>query len=325
MDGRVRHRWGYRYEDAFHGHLFPWSKAGREHWRRVALLEDGGLLAIHEGQGLLRLTNDSRLLWALPIAAHHDLAVTAGGDVYVLTREARSRPGIDSDGPVIEDFVTVVSPDGRVRRRVSLLECFLRSDYAPLLSRVPRAGDLFHTNTLVMLEGVDDQRHPAFRTGNALISIPTLDVIAIVDLDRVRVVWALTGLWRFQHDPSLLEGGRILLLDNQGIPGASRVLEVEYSTQAVVWSYKGDATHPFYTQFCGAVHRLPNGNTLVAETDRGRAFEIAPDGALVWEFLNPHRGGAHGELIASIFDIVRVPVAAVDRWLRLPPPETTDP
>jgi arylsulfotransferase ASST len=315
MDGRVWHRWTHSYDQAFHGHAFPWTPSGREHWRRVALLSDGGLLAIHEGQGLVRLTSDSRLEWALSIAAHHDLAVTAGGEIYVLTREARSRSIADLARPVLEDFITVISPDGHIRRQVSLLECFVRSRYAPLLANLPRSGDLFHTNTLAILENGDDKWNPAFQAGNVLISIPTLNVIAVVDLDTAKVVWALTGLWSFQHDPSLLDGGRILLLDNQGIPGASRVLEIDSATQAIVWSYQGDDRHPFYTRFCGAVHRLPNGNTLVAETDRGRAFEIDPDGVLVWEFLNPHRGGRSGELIASIFDVVRVAVEDVQAWL----------
>jgi hypothetical protein len=31
---------------------------------------------------------------------------------------------------------------------------------------------------------------------------------------------------------------------------------------------------------------LPNGNLLITESVEGRAFEIDPDGALVWEYFN---------------------------------------
>jgi hypothetical protein len=32
---------------------------------------------------------------------------------------------------------------------------------------------------------------------------------------------------------------------------------------------------------------LPNGNTLITESDRGRVFEITPSGEIVWEFFIP--------------------------------------
>ena len=37
-------------------------------------------------------------------------------------------------------------------------------------------------------------------------------------------------------------------------------------------------------------NNLPNGNTLSLDTDKGRIFEITPQGEIVWEFINP-RGG----------------------------------
>lgn len=37
----------------------------------------------------------------------------------------------------------------------------------------------------------------------------------------------------------------------------------------------------------GAAQRLPNGNTLVTESHHGRAFELDPNGEIVWEFHAP--------------------------------------
>ena len=67
---------------------------------------------------------------------------------------------------------------------------------------------------------------------------------------------------------------------------------------------------PFYSKTCGTAYRLANGNTLINESDGGRAFELAPPGsdeAIVWEFYNPHRGGRAQELIACLYDLQRVP------------------
>ncbi|MCX7013628.1 MAG: hypothetical protein NTW86_13910, partial [Candidatus Sumerlaeota bacterium] len=35
------------------------------------------------------------------------------------------------------------------------------------------------------------------------------------------------------------------------------------------------------------VQRLPNGNTLIAESDAGRIFEVTPGKELVWDYYNP--------------------------------------
>jgi hypothetical protein len=47
----------------------------------------------------------------------------------------------------------------------------------------------------------------------------------------------------------------------------------------------------------------PNDNALITESDNGRAFEVTPDGTIVWEFYNPHRAGAQDEFIAALFRV----------------------
>jgi hypothetical protein len=307
MDGHVVRTWRYPYERAFPNQpALPSTPAGREHWRRVRLLPDGGLLAIYEGQGLIRLDRDSKLAWALPIGAHHDLDVRDDGSILVLTREVTLREDVHETEPILEDFITEIRPDGRVIDSLSIVDAFLHSDYAACMRKGPQYGDLFHTNTLHILDGANEKRLPAFRRGNILISSPHMDTVAIVDPRERRVVWALSGLWHFQHEPVLLPGGTLLVLDNQSQAGRSRVLEIDPLTQRVMWSFEGDAGHPFFTQFNGSVQRLANGNTLIVESDGGRAFEVDRQGRTVWEFYNPHRAGARGELIASLFDLVRI-------------------
>ena len=35
--------------------------------------------------------------------------------------------------------------------------------------------------------------------------------------------------------------------------------------------------------------RLPNGNTLITESDGGRLFEVTKPGKIVWNYINPVR------------------------------------
>ena len=70
--------------------------------------------------------------------------------------------------------------------------------------------------------------------------------------------------------------------------------------------YGGSDEFPFFTRWLGYVQRLQNGNTLVTESSQGRIFEVTAEGRIVWEYLNPHRLGDKGELIATVMGAKRV-------------------
>jgi hypothetical protein len=93
------------------------------------------------------------------------------------------------------------------------------------------------------------------------------------------------------------------------------VIEFDPLTQQVAWQYPEDPAVEFFSATCGSNQRLANGDTLITETDRGRAFEVDADGNIVWEFLNPHRAGDDDELIASLFEVVRLPPDQPLDWL----------
>ena len=119
----------------------------------------------------------------------------------------------------------------------------------------------------------------------------------------------MTGMWRRQHYPKLLDNGNVLIFDNQGHlgeGGASRVLELDPTTQRVVWSYTGDADNLFDSDRWGAQQRLANGNTLIVESTNGRAFEVTPAGEVVWDYRSPMRSGEHAEYVLVLPDLQRV-------------------
>jgi hypothetical protein len=128
-------------------------------------------------------------------------------------------------------------------------------------------------------------------------------------------VWAKTGVWRLQHDPTVLDDGNILLFDNAGYALSSQVIEIDPRTGDVAWAWRGAPPESFFTLLGGSAQRLPGGNTLITESCRGRAFEVTRGGDVVWEYVNPHRAGARGELIAALFDVRRLAPADVERWL----------
>jgi hypothetical protein len=316
MEGRELQRWSHSFDSAFPD-AEPLENArdkGRHHWRRAYLQPDGGLVAIFDGQGLIRIDRDSNLVWASRVRAHHAAQVMPDGTIIVLSAAVRPTRAFGEQVLVAEDFVAFVDAEtGVQRRRISVMKALLNSDFRYLLDESEKQkGDILHTNSLEVLDGRFADAHPAFRAGNVLLSSRVSNAIFVLDLEAERVVWARTGSWRGQHDPRMLDSGAILLFDN-GTRPRSRVLELALDSDEERVVY-GAGEQTFFTAFCGVAARLPNGNTLIVETGSGRAFEVTPAGERVWEFINPHRSGDEDEKIAVIFDLVRVPEDAVGRW-----------
>ena len=133
-----------------------------------------------------------------------------------------------------------------------------------------------------------------------------VDIVAIVDPSASTIRAAWRGPWRAQHQPIPDDEGKILLFDNRGANGRSRVLRFDPLAIQVLWEYSGDPPGSLWSPEAGSCQILPNGNMLITESEMGRAFEITTDGEVVWEFSSPHRAGKRGELVATLWDVVRV-------------------
>lgn len=287
LDGRVVHRWAAPLERAWPDHPELLRHASAHHWRRVALLPDGGLLAIHEGIGLVRLDAASRVLWATRNQAHHDLLVE-GDTAWVLTRRTHPRGG---SLPVLEDFVAEVDlASGRERRRTSVLAALARSPWGELALPPEGSGDVLHTNSLHRLPD-----------GRFLVGSRVHGFFATLDPASGALTGLTRGPWRRQHDVEQGPSGRIWLFDNQGAgEGRSRVLALA-GDGVPAWSW--GAEQGLWSEVLGTVQELPDGSVLITESTRGRAVQVAPDGRILWDYRSPH---THGDRVAALFEAVRV-------------------
>ena len=318
MAGHRLHEWRMSFTDAWAaqaGDVPPRSIKSAGYWRRAHLFENGDVLAIFEGLGLIKVDKDSELLWARFGGFHHDMDVTDEGLIYVLTREPRIIPELHPELPVLEDFIAVLDADGNELNRVSVLEALEASEFPGLMEGLGDHGDVLHTNTVEVLSGRLADRIPAFASGNVLICIRELGAIAVLDLELGTAVWGMDGRWGKPHQPTVLDNGNVLIFDNRGNAGRSQVIEFDPVTFRAAWIHRGESPDDFYSWECGSNQRLPNGNTLITESDRGKAFEVAPDGTIVWKYLNPMRAGDDLEFIATIFELVRLPQDFPLDWL----------
>jgi hypothetical protein len=316
MNGKVLHTWERSFSDVWPDKQADAVSENAQYWRYAHLFDNGDVLAIFEGYGLVKLDKDSNVLWSHYGGEHHDLKVLGDGTICVLTRHPSLDPRIDPEHPVMEDFVTFLTSDGKEIRSISILQALARSRYARLLQGRQPWGDVLHTNAVDVLDGKLSGVHRALRPGNVLVSMRTLSILAVVDMDTGLIDWALAGSWRMQHDPSVLDNGRILMFDNNGNEDMSRVIEVDPADGGVTWEYKPENPNDFYSQMCGAAQRLPNGNTLATESDAGRVIEITHDRDIVWEYRNPERAGENDQFVATLFEMTRLSPDFPIGWLR---------
>jgi hypothetical protein len=249
------------------------------------------------------------------------MAVAEDGTVYTLTHEITTHviKGFEHlKPPRIDDFVVLLSKDGEVMRKVSVLDAFTSSPYSRLLNTVPwfSAGDYLHTNAVRVIDREMASMLPFAAEGQILLSMRETGTIAVLDLETEQIVWALRGPWIGQHDPDVLANGNMLLFDNYGsfepAGGLSRVIEFDPSSLEIAWSYAGTKERPLESILRSGQQRLANGNTLITESDGGRLIEVARDREVVWEFVNPVRGGEKGELIPVVSIAQRIDPDTLD-------------
>lgn len=319
MDGNLLHEWRVSIEQAWP----EWENVERflkmNFFRRAHLFENGDLIGIWAGDaGILKLDRDSNVIWANAIGAHHDFEVMPDGAIYVLTMLNHIVTRVHPRKPIREDFITVLGPDGRVKRSVSVLEAFENSGpYRFLWILHPqKTGIVFHTNTINVLDGHIANEMPEFARGRVLISMRAMDTIAVVDLDSAEVVWAHKGGFMGQHDPQVLADGSLLVFDNMDQHKSSSIEVYDPRDMSLRWVYRGTPEQPFYSEHSGAAQRLANGNTLITESVNGRAFEVTADGEIVWEYFNPNRTGDDGDLRAVLFEVRRLPPDMDLSWLQ---------
>jgi hypothetical protein len=333
LNGQVVHQWTLPFSRIWDASAAVRDPVPDTHvWMRKAmLLPNGDLLALYEGAGdtpygygLVRMDADGRVIWKYLQHTHHDFDLAPDGRIFVLIHEMSEqpyKPRMHLKTPRLDDSVVELSPDGRELARVKLLDAMNHTPFLHFLDDVPwyqlDARDFLHTNAVRF---VADARSPAVaEPGQLLLSMRELGALAVLDFERGRIVWGLRGDWVGQHDPDLLPDGRILMFDNNGDldgDGRSRVIEFDPRNSAMYWIYRGTPEQPLDSTIRAEQQRLPNGNTLITESDGGRLLEVTRDGRVVWEYVVPVRGGPGGTKLPVLASGQRIDPQTLDPAFR---------
>ncbi|MCE9595655.1 MAG: aryl-sulfate sulfotransferase [Planctomycetes bacterium] len=114
-----------------------------------------------------------------------------------------------------------------------------------------------------------------------------------------------------QHDARFLAGDKLALtvfnnglerpdgkfssVDELVLPfdparGFTRNAAAAFGPSELAWTFKAEDPTTLFSFFISGAERLPNGDTLICSGAQGRFLEVAHDGRVVWEYLNPYGG-----------------------------------
>lgn len=244
------------------------------------------------GKYVARYDWDGNLLFRRGVILHHDLEVGEDGRILTLGLSKRKINGKN----IADDTIVVLSDVGEELERYSLFDLLTSNPEVfelPMTSNHPKAIrpsgtlDLLHSNAVgrMPFEALKDQGE-IYCDSCVLVTLRHQNLIAIVDLEQEKLLWTWgPGELEFPHEARWLENGNILVFDNGSKQrNFSRLVEVDPSSEKIVWSYKSKKPQRFFTAARGTAHTLPGGNVLIASSNQGRVFEIMRGGGVVWRY-----------------------------------------
>lgn len=272
----------------------------------VLLLNNGDLIFNYTQLGLVRLDICGNVIWKLPYRTHHSIYLDENNILWVSGVKYRENylSNFPNYKPIFrESIVLKVSLDGKILNEISIMDLLMENDLQGLLYMgsldhwsTEVSGDILHLNDIEtfpinMKEGV-------FKTGDIMFSLRNINTIIIFNENTRKVKYVSIGGFVRQHDPDFIDGNTISIFDNNNISpydqGRSRILVKSFIDNLSRVHYQGNAEHPFYSDILGKHQWLQNGNLLITEGSKGRAFEIDKNGEIVWEYINLVKDGYIG-------------------------------
>ena len=302
MEGHIVHRWRIPYNPGLDVVLLPNSHilfAGR-----VLTPQEMGLPTLPEFSGcggmFIEMDWDGNLLWQVKAPYHfHDFYLMENDHILYLAwspegilpdeiaAKLGGRPGTELkelDNKIWSDVVYEIDRDGnRVWKWIA---------YEHLDPEIDTICPVANRRVWPYINSVW-----VCRDGNILLSTRYVSQATKIEYPSGKAIGRYgKGEISYQHDCRELENGNILILDNGSNrhkyePTYSRSVEIDPSTDQIVWEYKADPPYSFFSPIASGNERLAlTGNTVICDSWHGRIFEVTMDGEIVWEYISPFMG-----------------------------------
>jgi hypothetical protein len=313
MDGKVIHRVEVPTSDV-------WRETNK--CKMVAFADNGTLVMVVENTEIIKADLEGKVLWRRNGRYHHDVDVTPDGQVHAILGVSKPAPKEYQPAKrILDDVFVTLTSQGRITRRLSLAEMVMKKPKLlkrvveqigkkrsrPKLKERELGVDLFHTNTIdVIRERVQARADLVFEKGDILFCSRYLDLFGVIDVEEHEIRWHWgTNEMQWPHHSTLMPNGQIMVFDNGVRRKSSRVITVDIGNSEIVGMYRADPPKSLYALTRGGAQPLPNGNTLISDSPKGRVFEVTPKGKTAWEFYNPDMS-ENGDARATIYRMQRL-------------------
>lgn len=322
MENRTVHHWDINWftlwPDAKHlNHVYiPKTEPGT-HIHGAVVMKNGDLIFNFEHAGLIRLDRDGKVVWRLPYRTHHSVHEHTDGNLWVCGQ----REGIEGTSmfphreiPFSEYTILEVSPAGVILNEWSVAEILTKNGYKGLLylgslgnESTQVKGDLLHLNDVEPFP--DTMEEDFFVRGDVMVSLRNINTVFVFNKESGKIKFICTGWFVRQHDPDFIDGNRFSVFDNNNIAPEehgqqSRIAIVSAREGTIETFFEGSDKAPFYSDIAGKHQWLANGNLLITEARKGRAFEIDQQGEIVWQYKNYVADG----IVGLLEEVQRLPL-----------------
>ncbi len=333
MDGKPLHRWSIDFHEMWpdphhlETEVLPRGKPGT-HIHGCIATDEGNLVFNFEHLGMLCIDPSGKVIWRLPYKTHHSLHRHDMGNLWVCGQRRRTQadPRFPGRAPPYDEYTILeVSPDKgeilnewsiadilHLNGRAGLLQLWSHALTAPSEVDSLRLDDRLHLN--------DAEPFPSnleegfFESGDVIVSLRNINTVFVFNHTDLSIKYLSTGQVIHQHDPDFIDGETFSVFDNivatpdGGIQ--SRIVVVSPRDNQFRVAYQGTKESPFLSPKMGKHQWLPNGNLLITESMRGRAFEVDAAGEVVWEYRNLVGEG----IIGLVQEVQRLPRPVEDYW-----------
>jgi len=303
-DGTVLHEWVLRAKEIYKDTGFFRDPPATD-WNAIThgtiITPEGDIVFSFESGGLVRMDRCGKVKWAAETITHHSPNWLSNGGIVVSGGEYVDKPNRDIpwpfSGPYWEDLVYKFDPDGKRVFAKAMTQLMIENGMESWLTSTgqfnTRVNGEFHLNEVEELSPQMAADFPMFQAGDLLISLRNRNMILVTDPEVTTIKWWKVGPWLRQHDPDFEKGGKITVFDNHSddspdgrYGGGSRIWSVDPATNQTQVLYGGRDGQRMFSPERGTHQRQPNGDIMITEAEQGRAFEVTPDGKIVWEYVN---------------------------------------
>lgn len=326
MVGNVLNRWPVDFFKIWPNpnHIFPRKNipAGRfnYHTQGMWLLPDGSVVFnFGPEKGTVKMDKCGAVQWTVDRMTHHSITPNPDGSFWIPAKgDVREVPDallyrkdlrdalMDSSGRY-EDRLLLIGSNGKIEKEFSVLQALIDGGFERELFNAIMISPLdpTHINDIEVVNLSLARKIGDVQSGDLLISIKHMDMLAILDKSTGRIKWHHVGPWMLQHDPDITDQGTIEVFNN-GCKlnfcrtAGSSLLSLDPATRQTSLLYPGPGQENFYTDVMGTHQLLANGNRLIAESNAGRVFEIDAQGDTVWEYIKPYDESHATEIESAI-------------------------